>query len=87
LPADLMLFAPIERDLPQRFGAEFKPSRLDLVSSKGVLNSLRVDERAKVQFPFTPQKKAVAANFARTGGPGGNPVMHPHPRAIRATSR
>src|ERR1700753_67574 len=37
LPADVMLFAPLERDLPQRFGAEFKPSRLNLVPPKGVL--------------------------------------------------
>ena len=35
------------------------------------LNALSVDQRAKVQFSFTPQKKAVAAKFARTGGPGG----------------
>jgi hypothetical protein len=33
----MMLFAPIERDLPQRFGAEFEPSRRDLVPPKGVL--------------------------------------------------
>ena len=32
-----MIFAPIDRDLPQSFGAEFKPSRLDLVPPKGVL--------------------------------------------------
>jgi len=32
-----MLFAPTERDLPQCFGAELKPSRLDLVPPKGVL--------------------------------------------------
>src|SRR3954464_10891876 len=37
LPADVMLFAPTERDLPQCFGAELKPSRLDLVPPKGVL--------------------------------------------------
>ncbi len=35
------------------------------------LNSLSVDQRQKVQFPFTPQKTATAATFARTGGPGG----------------
>jgi hypothetical protein len=33
----MMLSAPIDGDLPQRFGTEFKPSRLDLVPPKGVL--------------------------------------------------
>jgi Protein of unknown function (DUF3500) len=49
------------------------------------LNSLSVDQRVKVQFPFAPQKKAVAAKFARAGGPvgpggnggpGGNSSVH-----------
>jgi hypothetical protein len=42
-----------------------------LTATTAFLNSLSVDQRVKVQFPFAPQKKAVAAKFARTAGPGG----------------
>jgi Protein of unknown function (DUF3500) len=35
------------------------------------LSSLSVDQRQKVQFPFTPQKTATAAKFAKKGGPDG----------------
>jgi hypothetical protein len=38
------------------------------------LNSLSPEQREKIQFPFTPEKTATAAKFARTGGgrgPGG----------------
>jgi hypothetical protein len=37
------------------------------------LNSLTPDQRQKILFPFTPQKSATVARFARSGrGPGGN---------------
>lgn len=35
------------------------------------LNLLDADQRAKVQFPFTPQKTATRAKFARSAPPGG----------------
>jgi hypothetical protein len=51
----------------------------DIVTAKTTfLNSLSADQREKVQFPFTPEKTATAAKFARHGmgggqGPGGGP--------------
>ena len=42
-----------------------------VTATTAFLNSLSADQRQKVQFPFTPQKRATAAKFARTGGPGG----------------
>jgi len=36
-PVDMLLFAPLDRDLLQRFAAERKPSRLHLVAPKHVL--------------------------------------------------
>src|ERR1700761_5944946 len=42
-----------------------------VTATSAFLSSLSVDQRQKVQFPFTPQKTATAAKFARTGGPGG----------------
>lgn len=37
------------------------------------LNTLTADQRAKIQFSFTPQKTATAAKFQRTGNLGGPP--------------
>jgi hypothetical protein len=42
-----------------------------VTATSAFLSSLNADQRQKVQFPFTPQKTATAARFARTGGPGG----------------
>jgi hypothetical protein len=36
-------------------------TRKIVTATTAFLNSLSVDQRAKVQFPFAPQKKAVAA--------------------------
>jgi hypothetical protein len=47
-----------------------------VAATTAFLNSLSADQRQKVRFPFTPQKAATAAKFARTGpggGPGGSP--------------
>jgi len=42
-----------------------------MTAGTAFLNSLSADQRQEVQFPFTPQKTATAAKFARTGEPGG----------------
>jgi hypothetical protein len=42
-----------------------------VTATSAFLSLLSIDQRQKVQFSFTPQKTATAANFARTGGPGG----------------
>jgi Protein of unknown function (DUF3500) len=41
-----------------------------VTATSAFLRSLSVDQRQKVQFPFTPQKTATAARFARTGASG-----------------
>jgi Protein of unknown function (DUF3500) len=47
------------------------------------LNTLGTDQRAKVLFPFTPQKTARAATFARTGmGPAGGFVGEKYGDAV-----
>ncbi|MXV15816.1 DUF3500 domain-containing protein [Hufsiella ginkgonis] len=38
------------------------------------LNSLNAEQRVKISFPFTPQKAAVSATFARSGNAGGQPA-------------
>lgn len=53
-----------------------------VAAATSFLNSLDADQRAKVQFPFTPQKAATAATFARSG-PGafaGDAGRPPGPR-------
>jgi hypothetical protein len=42
-----------------------------VASATSFLTSLNPEQRQKVQFPFTPQKTAKIATFARSGGPGG----------------
>ena len=45
-----------------------------VAATEAFLTSLDAAQREKVQFPFTPQKTATAAQFARSGagrGPGG----------------
>jgi hypothetical protein len=45
-----------------------------VTATAAFLNSLNPEQREKIQFPFTPEKTATAAKFARTGGgrgPGG----------------
>ena len=44
-----------------------------VAATNAFLNLLRPEERAKMVFPFTRQKAAVAAKFARTFNPGGPP--------------
>jgi len=51
-------------------------TRAVVTATTTFLNSLDATQRQKVQFPFTPQKTATAARFARAGrggGPGANP--------------
>src|ERR1700759_1948835 len=52
------------------------------VATTSFLNSLTEDQRARVLFPFVPQKTATMATFTRPGrgtGPGG-PGMPPGSR-------
>ncbi|HEY0201658.1 MAG TPA: DUF3500 domain-containing protein [Burkholderiaceae bacterium] len=44
-----------------------------VAAANAFLNSLDAGQRAKVQSPFTPQKTAIAATFARSGPPPGGP--------------
>jgi hypothetical protein len=57
------------RALPQGTAGETKAV---VTATTAWLNSLSAAQREKVQFPFTPQKTATAARFARSGrGPEG----------------
>lgn len=44
-----------------------------LAAAQAFLSSLGADQRAKVQFSFTPGQFATSANFGRPGGMGGPP--------------
>src|SRR4051794_7461550 len=46
-------------------------TRAIAAATTAFLNSLNPGQRQSVSFAFTPQKTATAAQFARTGGPGG----------------
>jgi hypothetical protein len=57
-----------------------------VAATQAFLSSLSTEQRAKVQFPFTPLKTASAAKFSRTGtggpgagGPPGGPDGRPGP--------
>jgi Protein of unknown function (DUF3500) len=55
-------------------------TRAIATATTAFLNTLSPDQRQKVLYSFAPQKTAVAAKFARTGGPsgpGGGSGMHP----------
>ena len=47
------------------------PTQAVVVAADAFLKTLSPELRAKVQFPFTPQKNATLATFARSGGPPG----------------
>ncbi|HEY3741808.1 MAG TPA: DUF3500 domain-containing protein [Bryobacteraceae bacterium] len=60
-----------------------------VASTNAFLNSLDAAQRGKVQFPFTPQKTATAATFARSGagrgpgmGPGGGFIGERYGQAV-----
>jgi Protein of unknown function (DUF3500) len=49
------------------------PTQAVVVAADAFLKTLGAELRGKVQFPFTPQKSATMATFARSGGPPGGP--------------
>jgi hypothetical protein len=56
-----------------------------VAATRSFLNSLRAEQRHKVQFPFTPQKTATAAKFSRNGpgkGPPGGFVGEKYGEAV-----
>ncbi len=59
------------KDTPKAAPPNTDQTQAIITATTAFLNSLSADQRQKVQFPFTPQKTATAARFARTGGPGG----------------
>src|SRR5581483_4071736 len=59
------------KDTPKAATKKIDETQAMVTATTAFLNSLNADQRQKVQFPFTPQKTATAAKFARTGTPGG----------------
>src|SRR5579875_1451456 len=59
------------KDTPKAATRRIDQTQAIVSATTAFLSSLNADQRQKVQFPFTPQKTANAAKFARTGGPRG----------------